>query len=92
MESFYVAPSDDDINCVFVDGSAARGERPPIILKGDKMLEDFLGEWKGEDSEIEVEDGKVEFVSLGEYVGVKNYDSGEEERNEGEGMGKAKVA
>ena len=87
MESFYIAPSDDDINCVFLDGAAARGERPPVVLKGDKKLEDFLGEWKGEEEDIALEAGKVEFVSLEEFAGF----GGKEEEGE-EGKGERKVA
>lgn len=83
MESFYIAPSDENINCVFVDGAAARGDRPPIVLKGDKNLEDFLGEWKGEEEDVPIEAGKVEFVSLEEFTGfgaAKEEDEGKGER------------
>eukprot|EP00520_Triparma_pacifica_P003784 CAMPEP_0118648834 /NCGR_PEP_ID=MMETSP0785-20121206/9376_1 /TAXON_ID=91992 /ORGANISM="Bolidomonas pacifica, Strain CCMP 1866" /LENGTH=479 /DNA_ID=CAMNT_0006541071 /DNA_START=459 /DNA_END=1898 /DNA_ORIENTATION=+ len=87
MESFYIAPSDESINCVFLDSNAARGERPPIILKGDKKLEDFLAEWKGEESEVELEDGAVEFVSLEEFSGFGSA-GGEEGGEDRERIGK----
>ena len=55
MESFYVAPSSGAAAgsgmTVFVDSSAVRGVRPPILLKGGMTVEGFLEEYGKDDGE-----------------------------------------
>jgi len=88
MESFYVAPSSNSAGSdmtVFVDSSAVRGVRPPILLKGGVTVEDFLeeyGEDNGEDS-FELKEGKVALVGVDDEGGFEGLVEAEIERESG---------
>jgi ATP-dependent Clp protease ATP-binding subunit ClpX len=41
METQYVVPSLADVHTVYVDAAAVRGERKPILLKGDMTVEKY---------------------------------------------------
>ena len=41
METQYVVPSLSDVHTIYVDASAVRGERKPILLKDDMTVEKY---------------------------------------------------
>ena len=91
MESFYVAPSSTTSGTVFVDSSAVRGVRPPILLRGGVEVEEFLksyGEDDGVDS-FELVEGKVELVGVNDEGGFEGL---EEEVREGAEKAPEKVS
>lgn len=72
LQTMFVVPNEaDECNAVFIDSAAVRGERSPLLLKGDMTLEKFLAL-----PETTSEDG-VSFAELPdsvELVDVQGFD------------------